>query len=102
MEKNPDILKELGQKKQKGQVLVGFAAETQNLIQYAQSKLEKKNLDMIVANDVSKPQAGFNVDTNLIKLLKRDGSIEELPLMSKKDLAYIILNHVMKIYQQHN
>lgn len=102
LEKNPDILKELGQKKQKGQVLVGFAAETQNLIQYAQSKLERKNLDMIVANDVSKPQAGFNVDTNLIKLLKRDGSIEELPLMSKKDLAYIILNHVMKIYQQHN
>lgn len=102
LEKNPDILKELGQKKQKGQVLVGFAAETQNLIQYAQSKLEKKNLDMIVANDVSKSQAGFNVDTNLIKLLKRDGSIEELPLMSKKDLAYIILNHVMKIYHQHN
>ena len=102
LEKNPDILKELGQKKQKGQILVGFAAETQNLIQYAQSKLEKKNLDMIVANDVSKPQAGFNVDTNLIKLLKRDGSVEELPLMSKKDLAYIILNHVMKIYQQHN
>lgn len=102
LEKNPDILKELGQKKQKGQVLVGFAAETQNLIQYAKSKLEKKNLDMIVANDVSKPQAGFNVDTNLIKLLKRDGSIEELPLMSKKDLAYIILNHVMKIYQQRN
>ena len=64
--------------------------------------LEQKNLDMIVANDVSKPQAGFNVDTNLIKLLKRDGSIEELPLMSKKDLAYIILNHVMKIYRQHN
>lgn len=102
LEKNPDILKELGQKKQKGQVLVGFAAETQNLIQYAKSKLEKKNLDMIVANDVSKPQAGFNVDTNLIKLLKRDGSIEELPLMSKKDLAYIILNHVMKIYRRHN
>ena len=102
LEKNPDILKELGQKKQKGQVLVGFAAETQNLIQYAQSKLEKKNLDMIVAHDVSKPQAGFNVDTNLIKLLKRDGSIEELPLMNKKDLAYIILNHVMKIYRQHN
>lgn len=102
LEKNPDILKELGQKKQKGQVLVGFAAETQNLIQYAQSKLEKKNLDMIVANDVSKPQAGFNVDTNIIKLLKRDGSIEELPLMSKKDLAYIILKHVMKIYRQHN
>lgn len=100
LEKNPDILKELGQKKQPGQVLVGFAAETRNLIQYAKSKLEKKNLDMIVANDVSKPQAGFNVDTNLIKLLQRDGSIEELPLMSKKKLAYIILSRVMDIYRR--
>lgn len=100
LEKNPDILKELGQKKQPGQILVGFAAETRNLIQYAKSKLEKKNLDMIVANDVSKPQAGFNVDTNLIKLLQRDGSIEELPLMSKKKLAYIILSRVMDIYRR--
>lgn len=97
LEKNPDILKELGEMKQPHQTLVGFAAETQNLLQYAQGKLEKKNLDMIVANDVSKPQAGFNVDTNLIKLLKRDGSIEELPLMSKKELAYIILDRVMKL-----
>ena len=97
LEKNPDILKELGEMKQPHQTLVGFAAETQNLLQYARGKLEKKNLDMIVANDVSKPQAGFNVDTNLIKLLKRDGSIEELPLMSKKELAYIILDRVMKL-----
>ena len=97
LEKNPDILKELGEMKQPHQTLVGFAAETQNLLQYAKGKLEKKNLDMIVANDVSKPQAGFNVDTNLIKLLKRDGSIEELPLMSKKELAYIILDRVMKL-----
>ena len=97
LEKNPDILKELGEMKQPHQTLVGFAAETQNLLQYAKGKLEKKNLDMIVANDVSKPQAGFNVDTNLIKLLKRGGSIEELPLMSKKELAYIILDRVMKL-----
>ena len=97
LEKNPDILKELGEMKQPHQTLVGFAAETQNLLQYAKGKLEKKNLDMIVANDVSKPQAGFNVDTNLIKLLKRNGSIEELPLMSKKELAYIILDRVMKL-----
>ena len=97
LEKNPDILKELGEMKQPHQTLVGFAAETQNLLQYAKGKLEKKNLDMIVANDVSKPQAGFNVDTNLIKLLKSDGSIEELPLMSKKELAYIILDRVMKL-----
>ncbi len=97
LEKNPDILKELGEMKQPHQTLVGFAAETQNLLQYAKGKLEKKNLDMIVANDVSKPQAGFNVNTNIIKLLKHDGSIEELPLMSKKELAYIILERVMKL-----
>lgn len=99
LEKNSDILQELGSLKQPGQTLVGFAAETQNLLQYAKGKLEKKNLDMIVANDVSKPQAGFNVDTNLIKLLLRDGSIEELPLMSKKALAYEILQRVMSIRQ---
>ena len=52
---------------------------------------------MIVANDVTKPQAGFNTDTNLIKLLGRDGSVEELPLMSKKELAYIIWQRVMKL-----
>ena len=97
LERNPDILKELGQIKRPGQILVGFAAETRNLIEYARSKLEKKNLDMIVANDVSNPMAGFNVDTNLIKLLKRDGTIEELPLMGKKDLAYIILDRIMHI-----
>ena len=97
LDKNPDILKELGQLKKPGQILVGFAAETQNLLQYAKGKLEKKNLDMIVANDVTKPQAGFNTDTNLIKLLGRDGSVEELPLMSKKELAYIIWQRVMKL-----
>ena len=72
MEKNPDILFELGKRKKEGQVLVGFAAETQNLIENAKAKVEKKNLDYIVANDVTKPQAGFNSETNLIKLLRRD------------------------------
>lgn len=92
LERNPDILKELGGLKREGQVLVGFAAETQNLLQYAQSKLEKKNLDFIVANDVSKPGAGFQGDTNIIKILSRDGSIEELPLMTKKELSAIIVD----------
>ena len=96
LEKNPDILKELGSLKKSGQILVGFAAETQNLLTYAKSKLEKKNLDYIVANDVSKPNAGFNVETNLIKLLSRDGSIEEFPLMKKTELAKIILDRVIK------
>lgn len=95
LEKNPDILKELGQLKTH-QILVGFAAETQNLIDYAMQKLEKKNLDMIVANDVSKPGAGFNTDTNIIKIISRDGGIEELPMASKDSLAGEILDRIMK------
>ena len=95
LEKNPDILFELGKRKKEGQVLVGFAAETQNLIENAKAKVEKKNLDYIVANDVTKPQAGFNSETNLIKLIRRDGSIEEFPLLSKRELAGIILDRVI-------
>ena len=97
LEKNPDILKELGEKKRTGQILVGFAAETQNLLEYARAKLEKKNLDMIVANDVSRKDAGFNTDTNVVKLLYRNGTIEELPIMTKHKLADELLNRVLKI-----
>ena len=96
LEKNPDILKELGELKQK-QTLVGFAAETQKLIDYAKEKIQKKNLDMIIANDVSKPGAGFNTDTNIIKSITRDGNIEELPMASKDSLAGEILDRVMKL-----
>lgn len=97
LEKNPDILKELGSIKKKGQILVGFAAETQNLLKYAKEKLEKKNLDFIVANDVTKPEAGFNVETNLIKIIFRDGNIEEFPLLKKSELAKIILDRIIKL-----
>lgn len=91
--KNPDILRELGQIKDK-QILVGFAAETQNLVAYATKKLQEKNLDMIVANDVSAVGAGFNVDTNIAKLLFRDGTVVDLPQMTKELLAGCILDHV--------
>jgi len=91
--KNPDILRELGQLKDK-QILVGFAAETQNIVEYATKKLLEKNLDMIVANDVSMAGAGFNVDTNIAKLLFRDGHIVNLQQMSKTLLAGCILDHI--------
>ena len=94
LEKNPDILWELGQRKRPGQVLVGFAAETQNLLEYARAKLEKKNLDFIVANDVSRADAGFNTETNLVKLLDRSGRVEEFPLMDKHRLAALLLDRV--------
>lgn len=91
--RNPDILWELGQKK-KQQILVGFAAETCKVEEYARRKLVKKNLDFIVANDVSEADAGFGVETNRIRLIDRNGQITPYPLMSKKELAGIILDHV--------
>jgi phosphopantothenoylcysteine decarboxylase/phosphopantothenate--cysteine ligase len=93
LERNPDILCEIGAKKG-GRVLVGFAAETEELVANATRKLALKNLDLIVANDVSLEGAGFNVDTNIVKLLFRDGRIEELPIMGKEELAGIILDRV--------
>lgn len=96
LEKNPDILKELGQRKRPEQILVGFAAETQNLLQYAREKIEKKNLDFIVANDVTKPGAGFNTTTNIVKIIARDGSIEEVPLMTKREIAKRIFDYVLQ------
>lgn len=92
--KNPDILKGLGEKKTSNQYLVGFAAETQNVLEYAQGKLQRKNLDMIVANDVSQAQAGFNVDTNIAKIITCDGQIKQAPLMQKTELAQLILDTV--------
>lgn len=99
LEKNPDILLELGQKKNR-QFLVGFAAETQDLINNANDKLVRKNLDMIVANDVTAPGAGFNSNTNVVKLLYRDGHIEEIPQMSKISLASLILDRIIEQIQK--
>ncbi len=91
--KNPDILAELGGAPH-CPFLVGFAAETDALTKNAEKKLREKNLDMIVANDVSQVDAGFNVDTNRALLLFRDGSSSDCGLMSKDQLAGAILDHV--------
>jgi phosphopantothenoylcysteine decarboxylase/phosphopantothenate--cysteine ligase len=93
--KNPDILALLG-KLEHHPFLVGFAAETGTLCEYAAKKLSEKNLDMIVANDVSQPDAGFNVDTNRALLLFKDGRSVECSLMSKDKLAGEILDHIVK------
>jgi len=96
LERNPDILLEAG--KDKGnRIFVGFAAETQNLLKNAKEKLAKKNLDFIVANDVSLPGAGFRVDTNIVKIIGRSGKAEKLPLMSKEDLANRILERILAL-----
>ena len=95
MDQNPDILKTLGGMKKK-QFLVGFAAETQNLLENAANKVKKKNLDMIVANDVSLKGAGFNTDTNIVKFLYPDGKVEALEILSKDEVASILLDRVME------
>ncbi len=98
MVRTPDILYELGKSKNKtGYTLIGFAAETESLLSNAKDKLQKKNLDIIVANDVSQDGAGFAAETNIVKLIFRDGSIEELPLMPKYKIAEYILDKVKEL-----
>lgn len=91
--RNPDILKELGERKTH-QILVGFAAETERVLEYEAGKLKKKNLDFIVANDVSRTDAGFSADTNRVTILGADGTQTQPPLMSKRALADVILDGV--------
>ena len=91
--KNPDILRELGGLK-KSQVLVGFAAETQNVLEYANKKLVEKNLNFIVANDVTAEGAGFGVSTNIASIIHRSGEVENFPKKSKADLAEKIIERV--------
>jgi len=95
LQRNQDILKELGKRK-KDKVLVGFAAETENLEQYAQKKLAEKNLDMIAANLVGQPASGFGSDTNEMTLFFKDGTKESLPVMEKEEVAHILLDHILK------
>ena len=94
--KNPDILRELGSIK-KNQVLVGFAAETQNILDYAKKKLVEKNLNFIVANDVTAEGAGFGVPTNIATIIWRDGQIETFDKMSKANLAEKIVERVANL-----
>ena len=97
--RNPDILAEVAARKATGtgpDITVGFAAETHDLLANAQEKLKRKRLDLIVANDVTATDAGFAVDTNRVTLLGTDGSIEETPLMTKREVAETILDRVAR------
>ncbi|HIU45929.1 MAG TPA: bifunctional phosphopantothenoylcysteine decarboxylase/phosphopantothenate--cysteine ligase CoaBC [Candidatus Fimadaptatus faecigallinarum] len=96
LEPNPDIAAELGQLKRPGQTLVGFAAETNDVNANARDKLRRKSLDLIVANDVTRAGAGFDVDTNIVTLIDED-EMRELPIMSKRDVADRVLDHVLKL-----
>jgi len=99
LEKNPDLLAKLGQRKTH-QLLIGFAAETENLLENAATKLRSKNLDLIVANDVSAPGSAFGGDTNQVKFLFADGQVEELPLLTKDQVAHLLLDRIVKLRAQ--
>ena len=93
LERNKDIAKEIGKLK-KDKILVGFAAETDDIIENAKSKVIKKNMDFIVANDLTKEGAGFSVDTNIVKIIDKEGDITDYPIMKKEEVANIILDKI--------
>jgi phosphopantothenoylcysteine decarboxylase/phosphopantothenate--cysteine ligase len=96
LKKTPDILSEVSGNRHNGLMVVGFAAETNDVVAYARSKMEKKGLDLVVANDITKEGAGFDVDTNIATILTREGETE-LPLMPKRELAERILDEIAKL-----
>ncbi|WP_154973135.1 bifunctional phosphopantothenoylcysteine decarboxylase/phosphopantothenate--cysteine ligase CoaBC [Priestia megaterium] len=98
LERTTDILRTLGERKEH-QLLVGFAAETEQVDEYAQKKLASKNLDMIVANNVTTEGAGFGTDTNIVTLYKRSGESKELPILSKHDVATEVLKEVKEMLE---
>jgi phosphopantothenoylcysteine decarboxylase/phosphopantothenate--cysteine ligase len=99
LKKTPDILAEVAARRSNGLLVVGFAAETNDVVEYARSKMKKKGLDLVVANDITKAGAGFNTDTNIATVITPT-SETELPLMSKRDLADKILDEVIRIRER--
>ena len=99
LERTNDILKEVGKKKG-NRIVIGFAAETEDLVANAKKKLIEKNLDFVVANDVSKPGAGFGTETNQVRILFPSGEIKDLPVMSKEEVSSAVLDEVVKLLKQ--
>ncbi|MGB4613603.1 MAG: bifunctional phosphopantothenoylcysteine decarboxylase/phosphopantothenate--cysteine ligase CoaBC [Erysipelotrichaceae bacterium] len=95
LERTKDILEHLGKNKKENQVLIGFAMETEDLIENAKVKLEKKNADYIIANNLNEKGAGFKVDTNKVTIISKNEN-KEIDLMDKSDLAYLILDYCLK------
>ena len=96
LERNPDIIAAIGKKKG-SRIVVGFAMESDHLLENARAKLMEKRMDFIVANDLTTPGAGFRTDTNIIRILDREGGDETFPLMDKLDAAGVILDRVKKV-----
>ena len=99
LDRNKDIAYELGKIK-KDKILVGFAAETNDLIENAKGKINKKNLDFIVANDLTESGAGFGTDTNIVKIIDKNGNIANYPQMKKEEVADVILDKVKSLLEK--
>lgn len=95
LEKTPDILADVASKRHSGLFVAGFAAETNDVVSYAKSKMERKGLDLVVANDITKKGAGFDTDTNIATIISRSGQ-NDLPLMTKRELADVILDEIVR------
>ncbi|MHB9099802.1 MAG: phosphopantothenoylcysteine decarboxylase domain-containing protein, partial [Syntrophales bacterium] len=91
-----DILSEIGRVKG-SRIVVGFSMESDHLIENARAKLKAKGMDFIIANDLTEPGAGFRTDTNIIRIIDREGTVETFPLMDKREVAGVILDRVKKI-----
>jgi len=96
LERNPDIISEIASRKD-DRIVVGFSMESDHLLEHARTKLFEKGMDFIVANDVTEPGAGFRGDTNVIRILDREGGVEVFPLMDKMDVAGVILDRIRKM-----
>ena len=99
LEKNIDVLKYIGENKKGNQIVVGFAAETENIVENAKKKINSKNLDLIVANDISKKNSGFGENSNFSFLIDSSGNIDELGLVNKNELAKILASKIEKMRQ---
>ena len=96
MERTEDILQFLGDNRREGQFLCGFSMETENMLENSRAKLEKKHVDMIVANNVKQAGAGFGTDTNIVTLITKD-SVRELPLLSKEEVAKQMIDTIQSM-----
>ena len=96
LERTDDILQYLGEHKPDGQFLCGFSMETQNMLENSRKKLEKKHLDMIIANNLKETGAGFGTDTNIVTLITKEAEIQ-LPIMSKEEVSFVILDNILPL-----
>jgi phosphopantothenoylcysteine decarboxylase/phosphopantothenate--cysteine ligase len=102
LERTPDVLSQVADSRSNGMLVIGFAAETENVVENARQKLASKNLDAIVANDVSRADAGFDTTTNAVTIITKNAEPIELPVMSKQEAAHRVLDVIISLRSNGN